>query len=127
MRWVMLAAVLAGCGAKGERMAARELYRALEERPGDFVVVDVRSEREWRGPRGHLAGASHHAWPDVKRTAGEIVARPDQTVVLVCFTGHRSQWAMEAVAAAVEAKVVDLRGGMMAWWRHDLPVVVEPE
>jgi rhodanese-related sulfurtransferase len=45
--------------------------------------------------------------------------------VLVCFTGHRSRWALSAVDAAVEGPVIDLRGGMLQWWGRKLPVVVE--
>jgi rhodanese-related sulfurtransferase len=109
------------------RIPADTLARALAERPDDYVVVDVRSEGEWSGSAGHIPGALHRPWPGVKETAASIPARPDQTVVLVCFTGHRSQWAMEAVDAALESPVIDLRGGMMSWWSRGLPVVVEPK
>lgn len=116
---------LIGC-VTAHRMQADALAAALASEPDRYVVVDVRSDGEWAGSGGHIPGATHLAWPGVKERAAEIVARPDQTVVLVCFTGHRSLWAMEAVEAAVEGPVVDLKGGMMAWWGRSLPVTVEP-
>ena len=118
--WMWLLAV--ACTAKTDRVTALELHRAMGERPTDFVVVDVRSDREWTGRGGHIPGAVHHPFPAVKQTAAEIDARPDQTVVLVCFTGHRSQWSMDAVRDAHPGEVLDLKGGMMAWWRRNLPV-----
>lgn len=125
-RWLPLL-LLVGCAARGSRIGANELARELEAHPEQYVVVDVRSDREWSGPKGHIPGASHHAYPGVQKAADAIEASPEQTVVLVCFTGHRSQWSMPEVKAAHEGPVVDLKGGMMAWWRRDLPVEVEAD
>lgn len=118
MFWVLLA-----CAE--HRIRADVLADALHREPDRYVVIDVRSDSEWFASGGHIADATHLAWPGIQDRAAEIVARPDQTVVLVCFTGHRSRWAMEAVDAAVEGPVLDLRGGMLAWWGRRLPVVVE--
>ena len=96
---------------------------AVAETPDHYMLVDVRSDGEWNG--GHIAGAQHLARPGIKERAGEIVARPDQTVVLVCLSGHRSRWAMESVRAAVPNEVIDLRGGMLAWWTAGLPTIRE--
>lgn len=120
----MIALLLAGCAH--DRIAARVLAEGLAATPDKYVVVDVRSDGEWAGSGGHIEQAGHLAWPGVKERAAEIVAPPEQTVVLVCLTGHRSRWAMEAVRAAVPAEVIDLRGGMMSWWASNLPVVREP-
>ena len=117
--------VLGGCAVRSSRITAPNLAQALAANPERYVVVDVRSDREWNGVRGYIEGASHIAWPGVKERAGEIEAGPDQEVILVCFTGHRSRWAMDAVSEAVDVPVRDLKGGMMAWWRRDFPVVVE--
>ncbi|MBX2799854.1 MAG: rhodanese-like domain-containing protein [Myxococcales bacterium] len=115
----------AGCASSIPRIDAPDLARALEENPEHYVVVDVRSQREWRGKRGHIAGALHLPYPGVKDRIDEIDVMPGQQIVLVCFTGHRSRWSYEAVQQAVDVPVKDLRGGMMSWWRHDLPTEVE--
>ena len=122
MRWWVLI-TLTGCAA-GDRVRPETLATSLGD--ARFYVVDVRSDREWQGPRGHVPGATHLAWPEVTREAGSLAPGPDQTVVLVCYTGHRSRWSMRAVREAVTVPVVDLKGGMLAWWKRDLPVSVEP-
>lgn len=106
-----------------DRIPPRALADGIAAEPERYVLVDVRSDGEWDG--GHIAGAQHVAWPGVKERAGEIVARPEQTVVLVCLSGHRSRWAMEAVRAALPNEVIDLRGGMLAWWGAGLPTIRE--
>jgi len=123
--WTLLSTVLLSGCAK-DRIRAPALAQALAENPEKYVIVDVRSDREWSGNRGHIAQATHNGFPGIRKTANTIQATADQTVVLVCFTGHRSRWSMGPVRAAVPGPVIDLRGGMISWWRHDLPVVVEP-
>lgn len=63
---------------------------------------------------GPIPRAGPPPWPDATERAAEIVARPDQTVVLGCLSGHRSQRAWAAVRAAVPGELADLRGGMLA-------------
>lgn len=112
----------------GPRVTARELAASLARDPDAWLVVDVRSASEFRATGGHIADAVHLAYPGIKEAAATALHPTDgQTIVLVCFTGHRSQWSMDAVAAATGAPVVDLKGGMLAWWAADLPVVVEPD
>ena len=118
---LVLPLLSAGCAAKAGRISAAELHDALQLHPHDYVVVDVRSEREWNGNKGHIRGAQHVPFGQMKERVSEIEATSDQTVVLVCFTGHRSQWAMDRVKEHHDGEVVDLRGGMMKWWRKDLP------
>lgn len=117
---------LLGC-AVGPRMHADVLASELAAHPEKYVVVDVRSDAEWKGGGGHIAGALHYAYPDVKSRGAELPVGPDQTLVLICLTGHRSQWAMPALKETVHAPITDLKGGMVAWWLAGLPTVVEPE
>ena len=121
MKWLLPGLALAGC-AKPDRIDALALHTALEERPTEYYVVDVRSRAEFNARGGHIVGATHIPYPGVKTRTHEITASPHQTVVLICLTGHRSRWALRAVREAVEATVVDLRGGMVAWWQKKLPV-----
>lgn len=128
-RWTeTLAALLllGGCTVDATRIRPKALARALAEDPGRYALVDVRSEGEWRASTGHLAGAQHLAWPGVKEQAAAIAVEPGQTIVLICLTGHRSQWAKDAVQTAwPDVPVMDLRGGMAAWWASRLGVVRE--
>lgn len=125
-----LAAALAGllvAGCARDRIAPEALAEGLRSEPSSYDIVDVRSEREFHHTRGHIDGATHLPWPSgVRDHADALTPAEGQTVVLVCFTGHRSRWAIERVRAAVDNEVIDLRGGMMRWWARDLPVVSEP-
>lgn len=122
---LLLPLLLLGCAK--DRIPAQALADGISADPGAYYVVDVRSEREFTGPRGHIEGATHLPWPaGVRDHADELAPEPGQTVVLVCYTGHRSRWAMERVRDAVDNEVIDLKGGMMKWWGRDLPVVTEP-
>lgn len=115
---------MTGCAKRTDRIAPLALQSMLDHEPDRVLVVDVRSAGEWRGPGGHVPGAIHVPWPGVEDVAGEqIQPAPGQTVVLVCFTGHRSTWAMDAVREATGAEVVDLDGGMLGWWAQGLPTV----
>jgi rhodanese-related sulfurtransferase len=110
-----------------DRIAAASLHRALKAEPERFVVVDVRTALEFRAPTGRIAGAMSRPWPGTDRAATELGIEPGQTVVLVCLTGHRSRFPMPAFRAAnPEATVVDLAGGMLAWWAAGLPVQTGP-
>ncbi len=120
-----LFSLLSGC-AHTDRIKADALAEALAEDRDAWYVVDVRSDKEFYGPKGHIAGAVHLPWPNaVKEQADTLSPLPDQTVVLICFTGHRSRWSLGAVRAAVPNEVIDLKGGMIRWWAGDHPVEVE--
>lgn len=108
---------LLACAAH-ERMPAGALFEALATQRGHWVVVDVRSEAEWRG--GHIPGALHLPYPGVRQAP--IPIRPDQELVLVCLSGHRSIWAMDEVKARLPGiRVRDLDGGMISWWGAGYP------
>ncbi len=122
---VVVTASLTGCLRK-DRVRADALAEGLAQDPDAWFVVDVRSDSEFRGSKGHIPGALHLPWPDgVEAQAHTLSPGPNQTVVLICFTGHRSRWAMDQVRAHVDNPVVDLKGGMIRWWRRGHPVVVE--
>lgn len=127
MKLVVLLAstLLAGCVAK-DRIRADDLARALAEQRERYYIVDVRSTGEFEGSRGHIEGAVPLPWPKAVRERSQSLSpASDQTVVLICLTGHRSRWAMNRVRAAVPNEVIDLKGGMLKWWGGGYPVVVE--
>ena len=127
MRWIILTLFVLGC-AKPDRIEALALQDALEAHPEQYLVVDVRSDGEWTGKKGHVPGAHHEAWPGIKKTANTLPVEEGQTVVLVCYTGHRSRWALKWVREAYQdVEVIDLDGGMISWWMHELPVEKESD
>lgn len=121
-------ATLLGCGpAPKDRVSPTELQRLLEHTPQDVVVVDVRTSLEFGGSSGHIPGAVSLPYPGTHWNAGDIPASAGQTIVLICLTGHRSRLPLAAIRAAHPGTtVVDLEGGMRAWWAADLPVTSDP-
>lgn len=85
---------------------------------GTLVLVDVREPHEFAA--GHAPGARH---VPLSRLPGELdaLARAGTPVAFVCASGMRSARATRmARGAGVDAR--NVKGGMLAWQRQDLPV-----
>lgn len=94
----------------------------LAERLRDRAVhvLDVRQPAEWR--HGHIRGAHNVPLMQLK---GRLATLPrDKTIVTVCASGHRSNAAARTLQRA-GYQVEDLKGGMHAWTKADLPVEKE--
>jgi rhodanese-related sulfurtransferase len=83
------------------------------------VLLDVREPHEWQA--GHAPKARHIPLGQLARRAGELP--PGRAVVTVCRSGARSARAA-ALLARDGRQVSNLSGGMHAWARAGLPVVV---
>ena len=98
-----------------------EVAAWLEKHP-DAVLVDVRTPREYAN--GHIEGAVLIDW-----NADDFTERvknsldPARSVFVICRSGRRSSEAAKAMEKMGFTLIADLRGGMIAWQRADLPVV----
>lgn len=81
-------------------------------------LVDVRSEREFAG--GHPKGARN--LPPARIEAGDIGLAPDDEILVICLSGHRSSHQAKKLAAMGYANVANVSGGLLAWQRAGLPV-----
>lgn len=92
-----------------------DLAERLSE--GSVYVLDVRQPGEWR--RGHIRGSRNVPLIHIK---SQLATLPhDKTIVTVCASGHRSAVAARALQRSGH-RVENLKGGMHAWSRADLPV-----
>ncbi|WP_019584013.1 MULTISPECIES: rhodanese-like domain-containing protein [unclassified Thioalkalivibrio] len=94
-----------------------DLARALEK--AEVQVLDVRTAVEHR--RSRIPGARHLP---ITRFSDEALSGlaldRDRPVVAICLSAHRSIPAVRRLRAhGYEA--LQLRGGMLAWWRAGLP------
>ncbi len=89
--------------------------------PDDTLIVDVRSDGEWRA--GHIEGARHMMLGDLRRLAHTLP--PTGSLIAVCGSGYRSSIAASILAASGRESVSSMAGGMSAWRRQKLPVVVD--
>jgi hydroxyacylglutathione hydrolase len=81
------------------------------------LLVDVRTEREWRA--GRIDGAINLP---VSRLAREIPSLPSKwPLVVYCATGYRSSIACSLMRRAGRRSVTDLIGGIGAWESTRLP------
>lgn len=99
---------------------AAELIRGNEGNP-DFVVLDVRTPREYG--RDHLRDSVLVDYRS--RTFAEDIGRLDRnrTYLLYCATGNRSGKAMEIMRSLGFRKVFHLAGGIGKWKEEGRPVV----
>lgn len=117
---------------------------AISQDNGSTHILDTRSPNEYRGlslrgPRGHIAGATHLDWvdtladrndPKLKKRETLLamfsdagVSDPDQEVVVYCETGHRASqtWLLMRHLGFKKVRLFD---GSIAEWRvRNLPVV----
>lgn len=87
-------------------------------------LVDVREPSEFDGLLGHLDGARLVPLATVRREAAGWPR--DAEVLLVCRSGARSAKAAVQLVELGFTRVMNLRGGMLAWNTAELPVVRPP-
>ncbi len=81
------------------------------------VLIDVRQPREYR--KGHIAGVISMPLTEVAQRLHEVPR--DRAVILVCRTGRRSRAAARVLRRA-GYNSFNLQGGMLRWYRDNLPV-----
>ena len=84
-------------------------------------LVDVREPSEFNGLLGHLDGARLVPLATVRNEAASWPR--DRDVLLVCRSGGRSAKAAVQLVEMGFTRVMNLRGGMLAWNTAELPVV----
>ena len=99
-----------------------ELQRNREK----YILVDVREPHELGGPEGQIDGVLLMTLGT--RFAQFLVATdPEQSYVFICRSGHRSAHACEIAHAYGLSKVLNMKGGMLAWnqalMTQDLPQI----
>jgi hydroxyacylglutathione hydrolase len=89
---------------------------AVQQRDSSTLVLDVRSDGEWRA--GHIAGAKHIMLGDLPGKVGEIPR--DRPLVTVCGSGYRSSIAASLLQALNYENLSSMAGGMSAWTKRGL-------
>lgn len=94
-------------------ISAKDLIAKLtSDEPTSPIVLDARTRLEWglsHIPNAELAGKWH-----------EPSLQPNQLVVCVCLSAHRSKPLTDRlIKQGINA--VELQGGMLAWWKAGLP------
>lgn len=90
---------------------------------GELVLLDVRSDAEWRA--GHVEQARHEF---LGRLSSRLDTLPqDKTIVLQCGSGARSAIAVSLLRAAGFKNLINMSGGYAAWIAAGLPTTTLDE
>ena len=82
-------------------------------------IIDVRSGAEWR--RSHIPGAVSVPISELKARIASLQLDAQEPVVAICLSAHRSIPAVRLLKAQGFENTVQLKGGMLAWWKKDYP------
>ena len=84
---------------------------------GEVDLLDVREPQEWE--LGHIEGAKWIPMGDLNARWREL--DPPRKLVVVCFSGSRSQY-VASMLRQVGYDAANLEGGMLAWQSEKLPI-----
>ena len=121
---VLLVSLLTACGAQSPQATISSLPKeiSLQEastlRDQGAFVLDVREPDEWA--QFHIPGATLIPLGDLSERLNEIPT--DQTIVVVCRSGNRSQSGRDILLNAGFINVTSMTGGVTEWQAQGLPI-----
>lgn len=104
-------------------ISAREAYELLQ-RDTSTVVLDVRTEEEFRSSTGRMERSLLMPLQDLQKRIGELSPYKERTILVYCRSGVRSRNAVTLLEKS-GFKAINLEGGILEWTNQGLPVVVE--
>lgn len=99
--------------------------KARRDAGEDFVLLDVREDREW--VTAHITGATHLGKGVLERDVEKTVPDPETPLVLYCGGGFRSALAAEALQRMGYKHAVSMAGGFSEWQNAGYPVTAGDE
>ena len=88
-------------------------------RQGDWVLIDVREQDEYRA--GHLPGAIGCGRGILEYHIADLVPETDREIVLYCRGGHRSALAADSLREMGYTNVASMSGGFREWASRGFP------
>lgn len=83
-------------------------------------IIDVRTAQEFQ--QAHLFGAQHMDMQHADFASRIESLDPNETVVVYCLSGARSQQVSTILSDKGFKKIINLQGGLMAWNASNLPL-----
>ena len=106
-----------------ESISAANLQQIIMHDSTTFVL-DVRTQTEYAGPLGHIAGAHLIPVQELETRIGELKQHKDGEIYVICRSGNRSRKA-SSILIANEYTPINILGGMRAW--HKLAPAIQEE
>lgn len=79
------------------------------------VILDVRPEKEYRGGRGHIAGAINAPFETIERQLPELLPYQNDTVLVYGQTEADGALAARLLTLAGFRNIVHISGGLEGW------------
>jgi len=95
---------------------------ALQQGGEKFVILDVRSAKEFSGEQGHIHGAINIPVEELAQRIAELDAYREQPIAIVCRTDVRSSKAALLLAKQGFGELHVVRQGMSAWNEAGYPI-----
>ncbi len=86
------------------------------------LLIDVREPDEY--VQGHAPGSTLIPLGQLEKRLSELAANKNKPIALICRSGNRSSMALKLLEKAGFTGAVNVLGGMSAWTRAGLPVVM---
>jgi rhodanese-related sulfurtransferase len=120
----IVANVLLAQTGKDEKPLTVQDAQEMITTDSSVVVLDVRTEEEFKSQTGHLANAILIPVQELEKRIDELAPFKDRTIIAYCRTGRRSE---KATAILVDHgyKALNMKGGIVKWNETHLPVVNE--
>ena len=103
-----------------------DLVKEKMDADDDFLILDVRTEREFTSKTGHVPGALNLPLSDIKKrleeSGDELAPLKSLPVCIMCRTENRSPKAARILKNNGFTNLSVMKGGIMAWRRMKLPV-----
>lgn len=94
--------------------------KKMLDKKEDFVLVDVREDREWAA--GHLPSAIHLGKGVIERDIEKTVPDHHTKLVLYCGGGFRSALAADSLQKMGYTHVISMDGGFSQWKESGYPI-----
>ena len=114
--------LLSGVALAGEQAADISGVELREQQNSGSppVILDVRSDAEFE--RGHIPGAVHIPYDELRARFGEIPASSSDTIVVYCAVGPRARRGERTLLQNGFGHVLHLNGGFRAWEEAGHPI-----
>lgn len=115
--------VAAGCAQQsGDSLLEAQAFHQKLQSAKNFILLDVRTPGEYA--QGYIENARNldYRSPDFQAQVGKL--DKSKTYFVYCRSGARSAEAAEYMRANGLREVYDLKGGIQAWGRDNLPIVM---
>lgn len=99
---------------------AINVVTARERHAGGATLLDVRTKEEWR--QGHVPGSVRVSLDSISQRRDALARQyAGNEVLVICRSGNRSARAA-AMFRDMGITAINVRGGINAWSRKDLPL-----